>query len=236
MPVKADPNGLQRTLQSIPHSSAIELIVIDAGGCDATLALVHQEEDRLAYSESGLDSGIANAMNRGIRRATGTYVAILNAGDEWLPDTFDLVAEAADSFPEAGVLYGAICFRRSDQSTYAVQPNVGRMHQRMWMFHPGLFVKSATYASVGEYDESYKLAMDSEWCHRAIAAGTKMQLVDAVLACMELGGRSDTRFIAALAEFRRSVIYHKLSNPVIAWGWFCYVSVGKAVKVLLRRS
>ena len=230
VPVKADPGGLQRTLESIPHSPLVELLVVDAGGCDATRSLLEQMAARLAHRESGLDTGIANAMNRGINKATGTFVAILNAGDEWVGDTVEQLQSAATRHPDAEVLYGSIRFKRADQSTYVVHPDLSRMHQRMWLFHPSLFVKRDTYARLGGYDESFKLAMDSEWCHRAIASGVCMEQVDAVLACMELGGRSDTRYVSALAEFRRSVVAHRLTNPIAAWVWFCVVATGKAVK------
>ena len=78
---------IEQTLSSVRHQTynQIEHIVIDGGSTDGTLDIIHDYEDSLAYVESGQDSGISNAFNRGIQQATGDLVALLNAGDWYHP-------------------------------------------------------------------------------------------------------------------------------------------------------
>jgi len=232
VPVKDDADGLRSTLASIPDENQVEIIVIDGGSKECTLEVIREHIARIGYFESGEDSGIANAMNRGIERSTGDYVAILNAGDEWLPKTFERVLAAIAQKPDVGMFHGSIRYQHENGTTYERKPHLARMHRRMWMFHPTWFVSANCYATIGGYDERYELAMDSEWCHRAITSGVKIVEIDACMAVMTLGGRSDIHFTQALGEYRRSVVKHGLSFPVTAWFWYRVFVLVKT----LRRS
>lgn len=234
--VKDNPTGLAATLCSLQLQNApdLQVIAIDGGSDAPTLAVLDRYSGLLAYRESGLDSGIADAFNRGIAQATGRYVAILNSGDTWTADTLARVRDAVRNADCPDVLHGDVRFVRSDGSTYVVQSDRARHHQRAYLFHPALFVRRDCYASVGGYDSSYLLAMDAEWCHRAMVKGTRFAAVRAVLANMELGGISDARYAEALREFRRSVIDHRLASPAAAWFHYLRVLAGKRLRALLR--
>ena len=234
VPVKDDAAGLERTLASLPASERIEIIVVDGGSDRDTLRVLEAAQARLAYSETGQDTGIANAMNRGIARARGELVAILNAGDAWLPDTLDHVLRAASEHPACELYHGTIVYERADGSTYLRVPQPARVRNRMWMFHPTWFVRRAAYARHGVYDETFRLAMDSEWLHRALAGGISMHQIEAPLAIMTLGGRSDVNFPGALREYRRSIIAHGLAPRWHADLWYVYLRLAKTVTTALR--
>ncbi|MEZ5558736.1 MAG: glycosyltransferase family 2 protein [Pseudomonadales bacterium] len=229
IPVKNDADGLRKTLGSLPVRDALEVIIIDGGSSDGTLDVISAQADRIRYWESGLDTGIADAMNRGVARAEGDYVAILNAGDVWLDRTLDLVMREAAENPTADVLHGTIEYAASDGRRHLVAPNVARLPRRMWVFHPTMFVSHKCYERLGGYDTSYRYAMDSEWCHRAIRSGARFHDVGEPLACMALGGQSDRNYVDALREYRRSVILHRLAGPCRAWLTYLTVRAGKTV-------
>ena len=235
--VKNNPTGLAATLSSLERqdAAALQVIAIDGGSTPPTLEVLDRFGDLLAYRESGLDSGIADAFNRGIAQATGHYVAILNSGDTWTADTLARVRDGAGAAGCPDVLHGDVRFVRSDGSTYVVRSDRTRHHQRAYLFHPALFVRRDCYASVGGYDSRYLLAMDAEWCHRAMVKGVRFAAVDAVLANMELGGISDSRYAEALREFRRSVIGHGLASPAAAWFHYLRVLAGKRLRALSGR-
>ena len=235
VPVKDDAAGLRRTLASLPERDELEIIVVDGGSDRDTLGVLEAAAPRLAYCESGVDTGIANAMNRGIERARGDYVAILNAGDAWLPDTLEQAMTAAQQ-GDAELLHGTVVYERADGSTYEKVPRPTRLAARMWMFHPTWFVNRDTYERLGGYDEAYQLAMDSEWLHRAVAAGVSMQQIDAPLAVMTLGGRSDVDFKGALAEYRRSVVRHKIASELRAGCWYYFLLAAKTLTAAVRRA
>ncbi|HZH55525.1 MAG TPA: glycosyltransferase family 2 protein [Sphingobacteriaceae bacterium] len=82
--------------QSYPH---IEYVVVDGGSTDGTLAVLRQYEDRISQLISEPDEGIYDAMNKGLRMATGDYVLFMNSGDElYASNTVEAVfASASDS-------------------------------------------------------------------------------------------------------------------------------------------
>lgn len=241
--VKDNPAGLDATLrslqavQSLQDRSGLEVLVIDGGSQPPTLEVIERFAELISYRESGQDRGIADAFNRGIERATGTYVAILNSGDCWLADTLEQVRRSAMQHDCPDVLHGDVRFVDARGAGYVVHSDLRRHHQRAYLFHPCLFVRRDCYERLGGYDTSYRLAMDSEWTHRAIRRGARFMAVDAVLANMELGGLSDTGHVVALGEFRRSVVSHGLARPATAWFHYWRVRLGKrlgGVRRLLR--
>ena len=75
-----DLKGLQKTFNSVVNQSNkdFEYLVIDGGSSDGGKEFLEQNSDQLAYWISEKDSGIYNAMNKGIRAATGDYLLFLN--------------------------------------------------------------------------------------------------------------------------------------------------------------
>ena len=76
--------GLRETIESVASQTAfdcVEYIIIDGGSNDGTIELLKQYANRFSYYVSEPDSGIYNAMNKGLRQATGDYVIFSNSGD-----------------------------------------------------------------------------------------------------------------------------------------------------------
>ena len=78
--------GLQKTFESVFNQTFqdFEYIVIDGGSTDGSKELIEQYHDKIDYWVSEPDSGIYNAMNKGIVRANGEYLQFLNSGDSLL--------------------------------------------------------------------------------------------------------------------------------------------------------
>src|SRR5690554_5935160 len=87
--------------QSYPH---IEYVVVDGGSTDGTLAVLRQYEDRISQLISEPDEGIYDAMNKGLRMATGDYVLFMNSGDQlYASNTVEAVFASA---PDSDIYYG----------------------------------------------------------------------------------------------------------------------------------
>lgn len=223
VPVLNNRTGLQRCLNSIACQpvGCVELIIIDGGSNDGTLDVIKDYQSIISYWETGKDKGISDAFNRGIKQATAKYIAILNSDDYWQPNYINCFFEAINNFPEADVYYGKIrYFDSSTGASYLRSPDISKMKKRMYLFHPAIFVCREAYKKVGGYSLVYKYAMDSEWCHRAMAQKLHFQFIDSELAVMELGGVSDKNYKKALAEYRCSLIFHGLSGPFFAYYYF----------------
>lgn len=233
--VKDNVVGLQETLNGIVVAVAaapeveVQLLVVaptePSGEADllAVLAATQHRHANSGGAPSRLTiqrvvdpgSGISAAFNMGLQQCVGDWITVLNAGDLWFEDSLVNVERAARERPDA-ILHSAVTYEDEQAQRYVVASDPERVHIRMTLFHPTLFVPAAVYADVGNYSEAYRLAMDSHWCHRARALGIRFLEVPQSLAVMRLGGVSDHGFALALDEFRRSVVESGLLSPVLA--------------------
>lgn len=236
VPVLNGVSSLAETFNSILAQDypRIELIVIDGGSTDGTIDVIHDFSAVIAYWETGKDSGISDAFNRGVRRASGDLVAILNSDDAWGPGALKQVLCAFVTNPDADIYYGGVRYVDPITSNaYVRHPDISRMKERMYLFHPAIFVKKTAYERIGLYSDKYKLAMDSEWLHRAIDRGLEFKAVSGVLANMRLSGRSDQHYVSALNEYRKSVIKNRIAG---VWDANYYFVKFTLLKTIMRVS
>ena len=97
---------IEKTIQSVLSQTYpfIEYIIIDGASTDGTIDILNKYRSRITTVVSEKDSGIYDAMNKGLKRATGDYVLFLNAGDELFgTDTLSLIFNTSEG---ADVYYG----------------------------------------------------------------------------------------------------------------------------------
>ncbi len=177
--------GLQRTLQSVQAQTCtdFEHVVIDGASTDGSAQLVADYAAHAPYAVKWLsepDSGIYNAMNKGIGMATGDYIEILNSGDALA--SADVVermfaALAARNYPE--IMYGNMLktsdwqhFHRDrcgDSSWYTPQSFLyfycGTLN------HDCAYIRRSLFERFGLYNEQMRICSDWEWYIRAIVLG-----------------------------------------------------------------
>lgn len=208
----------------------LEIIIIDGGSCDGTLSVIENYASDISYWESGKDSGISDAFNRGISRATGNIIAILNSDDYWESDTVKSITDAYRLYPDCDIFYGNLRFLNDElHESYIKKPDLKKMKYRMNVFHPAMFVKREAYTKVGLYRLDYKHAMDSEWCHRALKVGLHFHYIPQVLTTMRLGGVSDREFKQSLLEYRKSVVQNELARPLEATIYYYFFLLMKSL-------
>jgi glycosyltransferase involved in cell wall biosynthesis len=202
------------TLRSVREQSwpDVEHIIIDGGSSDDTAALVAAGLRPGGQFVSERDDGIYDAMNRGIRRATGDVIALLNADDFYAgPDILHLVAKA---FTEGGTdaVLGDVGYVRGgalDQIVRRYDSSQFRPSRLGWGWmpaHPAMFLTRKAYDQVGEYRTDYRIAADFEFVARAFG---RHQLtyrhLPAILVHMRLGGVSTGGIGASLTIGREAV-------------------------------
>lgn len=190
-------DDLQRTCTSLKQQTLqdFEWIVIDAASTDGTsrwLESLGGFTDRLQWiSES--DKGIADAWNKGLARASGDQVLILNAGDTYDPEMLAIFAREVQTdkitccharlLTEDGVLVGK--FKAMPQ----------RLWRGMHLPHNWCSVPRALYTKHGHY-RLMPNAMDFDWFHRYYRQrGVQgFRVIEATLGAYRLGGHSDNNF------------------------------------------
>jgi glycosyltransferase involved in cell wall biosynthesis len=192
-------NGVQyieQTIKSvmIQDYKNIEYIVIDGGSTDGTQEIITKYESDIAHWISEKDTGIYNAMNKGLQIAKGDIIAILNADDYYYPNTInDVVTHFLKT--NAAIVYGNLTkFRTISSKEYFVDitPDINTMQSRMGIFHPATFIKKEVYQELGHFNEKYKLSADYDFILRAYNKKYDFQYLNKSLTYFRIGGASNT--------------------------------------------
>jgi len=213
---------IEKTIQSVlaqtyPH---IEFIIVDGASKDGTMAVVERYRDRIATVISEKDKGLYDAMNKGLKAATGDYVYFLNA-DDLLHDN-QVLEKTFAACPDADVYYGEAMFLaedgsplglRSQQTPHKVPENLHwkSLQHGMVVSHQAFIVKRAISPA---YDLQYKVCADIDWMIQVLKQAKTCCNTRLVIAGFRVGGTSKQRQRLAWKERYRILdhYYGKVSN------------------------
>lgn len=181
-----------------------EHIIVDGGSSDDTLDIIRELEPdykgRLKWI-SEPDQGIYDAMNKGIRMATGDVVGILNSDDMF--STARVLSRVRDEFGKrrTDAIYGDIHFVSPDKLDHCVRYYSSRFFRR-WMMvfgyqpaHPSFYCRRECYDRFGGFDTSFRIAADFENMLRLIYIhNIRARYVPMDFVTMRLGGASTNGF------------------------------------------
>lgn len=153
----------------------IEHIVIDGASTDGTVELIREYADKgwITYI-SEPDKGIYEAMNKGIDRASGKYIAFLNSDDFWHDPRG--VEESVKYLEQENADFSyATCYYLDKNENYlaCLKPQIGSFYIRMPFSHQTMFTKREKMLELGKFDENYRSAADYDFVYRLILSGAK---------------------------------------------------------------
>lgn len=193
-----------RSVREQTHSD-IEHIVVDGGSSDDTLAVVAAEGQHVSKVMSEKDEGIYDAMNKGLRLATGDVVVFLNADDYYMNAGVLARVSRVMQDERLDALYGDVeFFRPGQRDVVARRYNSGRFTAARlgwgWMpAHPALFVRRILFERYGGFRTDYRIAADFEFIARVFKHGElRHRHLPETLVRMQLGGISTSGWRATL--------------------------------------
>ncbi len=200
----------------------IEYIVVDGDSRDNTMDIVNSYAPKFGGRMrvvSERDNGIYDAMNKGIRMATGDIVGILNSDDYFT--SADVVEKMVNAFPpEADAVYGDVHFIRDKRPGVVVRYYSSRLFRRFMLrfgfmpAHPSLYVRREVFARVGLYKTDYKIGSDFEMVVRMFHTfGIATRYIPLDFVTMRMGGAS-TRNIASRATLLKEDTRACLENGI----------------------
>ena len=179
--------SIERTLASVraqayPH---LEYIVVDGGSTDGTLEIVEEYADIVTRVISERDKNVADALNKGLRNASGDIIGYINADDALALGALGSVGAFFHDNPTIDVLSGGCLRVFSDGSQVTTTPPAdfrGVMAMRNCLEQPSTFWRAAAHRKAGAFDDSYFLAFDWEYWNRLLASGAQFATTDRTLS------------------------------------------------------
>lgn len=199
---------IDKTIRSVldQHYPNLEYIIMDGGSTDRTVDILQKYSNQLAYWTSAKDEGQADAINKGMKQATGDWVAWINSDDYYLPGAFTKVMSQAMAVPECTWIAGHTlmiqkrCLRPPRERLFKARLECRATlanpdYQRgSWLDfvctktsglalpQPSSFWSRTAWEGAGGLDAHYHYAMDHEFYGRLAHAGHRPHIVNTPLS------------------------------------------------------
>lgn len=179
---------IEKTMESVLNQTykPYEYIVIDGKSSDNTLEIVNNYRKKFINNNinfiviSEKDSGIYNAMNKGIKIATGDFISFLNAGDWYEHDALEKINSFynEDSFD---LTYGSLNYVKPNGDVIIKKSKLDKwiISSRNWN-HPSMFLRNDKYKKY-YFDEHFKAYADFDLYLKLRKDGTKIRVIDKVI-------------------------------------------------------
>lgn len=177
--------------------SNIEYIVVDGASKDGSLDVINEYKDKITRIVSESDHGMYEAINKGIRMATGDIIGLVHS-DDFLYDSH-VISDIVKRFKEteADFLYGDGVFVNEKNINKPVRNWIGGPYYRWkvacgWLpLHPTCYIRRDVILREGLYDESFKIAADTDLLVRYLyKAKLKVVYMKRKIIRMRMGGLS----------------------------------------------
>ena len=177
---------LRQCIESVlgQHDPNLEYIVVDGGSTDGSVDVLRSFGDRIQWT-SEPDKGQANAINRGLKRATGDIVSWLNSDDFLEPGALAHVRRCFDANPGVAFIYGRAWMidgegkRLREYPTFDLRRN--DLKRKCYLCQPAVFVRREAIKRFGLLNEALDVCIDYEWWLR-MSREAPMAFCDHVLA------------------------------------------------------
>ena len=166
---------LEDTIQSVlgQDYTNLEYILVDGGSTDESVDIIRKYDDKLAWWVSEKDSGQAEAINKGLSRATGEIVAWLNSDDTYLPGTISAAVRTFEENPDVVLVYGNMLAVDENSETINIlrydQLNLEDLLCFQIIGQPAVFFRRDALEKAGYLDSTYHFLLDHHlWLRLAL--------------------------------------------------------------------
>ena len=222
---------IRRTIESIVGQDypGVEYIVIDGKSKDTTMQIVNEYRDRIAVVVSEPDKGLYDAMNKGLRLATGSYVLYINSGDALSSPT--LLSDIFNNVPaDSDVIYGDTQITDEDGNILH-----NRRHrppeQLTWRdYKRGMLVCHQSFIAkrtlCDEYDTQYRYAADFDWCLNILLKSRVVTNYGKDISLFMDGGQTKRTIVPGLKERYRIMCKYYGKAKATFWNFILGVKFG----------
>lgn len=197
--------GLRKTLASVAAQTYrdLEHVIVDAASTDGSVDIIKEYAEKADYPvvwNSEKDKGVYDGMNRGIKKASGDYIQILNSGD--ILASSDVTERMVASLPEGVSIFYGNMLKSYDGKTIVNRDTCGSGMYTPESFlyfyngtlnHDCAYIRRDLFNKYGLYNEEMKICSDWEWYVKAIAlGGEKAVYTDIDVTIFDMNGVSES--------------------------------------------
>jgi glycosyltransferase involved in cell wall biosynthesis len=186
--------------------------------------VIKRHADGIAYWTSEPDKGLADAWNKGLAKARGGIIGLLNADDLYHPDAVETACRSLRE-GELALTYGDAAMFTDDpsrpDSVFRGDFKRDFLFNGFGFMHTTCFTTRRVYEEVGGFDTRYRIGVDTDFLLRCIRRGVEFRRIDSV-TFMRSGGMSERRRSQAYGEFLAQLCRYGYSKPRIARAWLHY--------------
>lgn len=205
-------NDIEKTILSVVNQKYdnIEYIIVDGGSTDGTLDVIKKYQYYIAKFVSEKDEGIYDAMNKGMRLATGEWIVYLNAGDFFFESESLYNVFNNKTFPGIDVIYGDMaCIQRTGIYKETLL-DLKLFNVTFPIKHPASFVRRDTILKY-KFDTSYRISADFNQFRQMYFSGAKFLYVPQMISVFDnMSGISSTNVMQNFIEIGRVIGENKL--------------------------
>lgn len=212
--VRNAADDVARTIEGVLAQSYenVEYIVVDGESNDGTLDVIRRYDDRIDYWVSERDTGIYDAMNKGVALVVDpdAFIIFANAADKL--HSAEALERAVAHAGGADLVYGKMRLTDGDESGVMGREVTVSDLARETLCHPATLMRRRLFDTVGLFDTNYKIAADYDLIVRCFQHPVKSRFVDEVISEMRMGGISEDRFMLSCSE-RKKVVRERFGYP-----------------------
>lgn len=192
----------------------IEYIVVDGNSTDGTINILKEVQDNRFVFISETDTGIYNAMNKGLKLASGNYLIFLGADDKFIDENV-LTKVAAKITSNDSVIYGNVMLK-TNQRLYN-----GNFSRWTWghrnICHQSIFYPKSVYRKYN-YNEKYRSVADWDYNLRLLISGIRFTYINETICVFNDDGLSSNSKDYDFLKVRRKMVCKAVGILPYCWG------------------
>ena len=194
---------IEKAIQSVLSQDYedIEYIIIDGNSKDGTQSIIEKYKNEIGIYVSEPDSGMYEAINKGLALATGEIIGLMHSDDEFYDNM--VISKIVQKFKESKLIeavYGNGIYISNDDTEKIIRNRIGgnfliEKIEKGWLpLHPTVYIKKKVIEKYGNYDVQFKIASDTEFLLRYLYKyKIKMSYINSYFIKMRIGGLSTSR-------------------------------------------
>ena len=231
---------IEKAIQSVLDQTYknIEYIIVDGKSADSTMRIVEKYKDRISKIISEKDSGIYEAMNKGIKTAAGDILYFLNCDDYFCNrNTVENIVNEFKQDDNLGIVYGRINYFNKPREASLIAAQEKEFKTKMDLIfrgicHQSIFSRKWVFERIGLFDERFRIHADFDWILSAFNGGIKFKFINEPIACYNYTGMSYLKRNETMID--RIKVVRKHANLIEFGCYFMYASIRKIRDTLLE--